>query len=101
MVNITDNLSMKYGPKIRSSSQARAGYNGARASIFCPQRPHNSPREEISFIGQMHFQIVGPSRFDEVLQSDFKSLFTFLRNDFNPNVSSLQETCLGSLIETM
>ena len=48
----------------------------------------------------MHFQIVGPSRFDEVLQSDFKSLFTFLRNDFNPNVSSAQETCLGSLIET-
>ena len=68
---------------------------------FAPSAPHNSPNEEISFIGQMHFQIVGPSRFDEVLQSDFKSLFTFLRNDFNPNVSYLQETCLGSLIETM
>ena len=68
---------------------------------IAPIAPHNSPKEEISFIGQMHFQIVGPSRFDEVLQSDFKSLFTFLRNDFNPNVSSVQETCLGSLIETM
>ena len=63
---------------------------------FATSAPDNFLKEEISFIGQMHFQIVGPSRFDEVLQSDFKSLFIFLRNDLNLNVSSLQETCLGS-----